>query len=207
MLEVSEILNRFDNMVAVSVFLNKLLTILAVSEIFNRFDNISVVSLIFNFILILVFNALELSIIKVLSLVESDLILFLKIVTLSTSDDPVEAPNIFILFDKLIVSFPIRLLNMVEVSEILSLLNSMVKVSDILSLLLNIVDVSDILSLLFNIAVVSLKFNFKAKESDACSTEDKLKASQAELFNKGVFSLYKVSTDCTKTNIPNFLLS
>ena len=165
--EVSEIFNLLDNSVAVSVLRNKFLTIVAVSELFNRFDNISAVSAIFNFVLIRAFNALELSIISVLSLVESDLILFLKLLTLSTSEDPVAAPKVLILLDKLIVSFPIRLLNMLAVSDIFSLFLNIVAVSDIFSLLLSIVALSEILSLLTNIAVVSLKFNFKANESDA----------------------------------------
>ena len=196
---VSDIFNRLDNILEVSVFLNKLESIVVVSDIFNRLDNISEVSLIFNFVLILAFKAFELSIISVLRRVESALILFLKSVTLSPSEDPVAAPNASIRLDKLIVSLPIRLLNMVLVSDIFNLLYNIEEVSDILSKFESMVEVSEILSLLLNITVVSLKFNFNANESAAPEADANPNVSQSiddvivsELL---VFNLYKLSTD------------
>ena len=99
----------------VSVFLNKLLTIVKVSDILSLLDNIVAVSEILTFKFILPVNAAALSINDLFIVVESNLnfavisvesenILVLKSVILSPNALPAEDPNALILLDKVIVS-------------------------------------------------------------------------------------------------------
>ena len=168
--------------------------------------NILAVSEILTFKFILAFNAEALSTNEVRIFVESDLILVVIIVEsnkifaliaviLSAKAPPAALPKALILFDRDAVSLA-------------NLESSILAVSEIFNLVLILFESATVslANLLFNIEAVSLKFNFKAKESEASDAEDKLKAIHAELFKSGVLSLYNVSTDCTKTNIPNFLL-
>ena len=205
MVEVSDILILLDNMVAVSVFLNKL-------------PSIEVVSAILSLKLILPFNALALSTNDLLITVESFLNLVvilvesnnifvinevesflnlaavtaeslfnLSLMALTLSESAVLEPDRTksILDDKLSVSFPILLLNILEVSDSLNVFDNMVNVSEILSILFNILAVSDILSLLLNIVAVSVflsKFLSIVKVSEVLNLFDNILA-VSEIFN------------------------
>ena len=164
-------MSLLDNIVAVSVFLSKLLTIADVSEIlslklilefkvlalstndlFIMVESLlSLVVILFESNNILAINAVE-SLLNLAAVTDESLNnLSLIAFTLSESAllDPERAESI--LADKLSVSFPILLLSIVDVSDILMLLDIMLAVSVFLSKLLTIVDVSEILSLLDNI--------------------------------------------------------
>ena len=141
-IDVSDILSLLFNIDAVSVFLSKFLSIVKVSEVLNLFDNILAVSEIFTFKLILLVKAAALSINVDVNLLESNFNFSLINNMLSPKAVPVALPNWLILFDKLNVSLPIRLLSIVEVSEIFNLLVNIVEVSDFLSSTLSINEVS-----------------------------------------------------------------
>ena len=100
--KVSDILSLFDNIVAVSVFLNKLLSIVEVSDIltFKFILPVIAAALSINDLFIVVESNLSFAVISV----ESENILVLKSVTLSPNALPAEEPNALILLDKVIVS-------------------------------------------------------------------------------------------------------
>jgi hypothetical protein len=75
--DVSDILSLFDNIVAVSVFLNKLLSIVEVSDILSLLDNIEAVSVFLNKLL---------SIVEVSDILTFKLILPVKAAALSIND-------------------------------------------------------------------------------------------------------------------------
>ena len=145
MVDVSDILKLLDIMVAVSVFLSKLLTMVDVSDILSlklillfrvlalsTNDLFMMVESLLSLVVILVesnnilaMNAVE-SLLNLAAVTDESLNnLSLIELTLSESAvlDPLRTESI--LADKLSVSLPIRLLNIVEVSEIFSLLDSM----------------------------------------------------------------------------------